>query len=709
MDDAIDYASKVENKMANILDAQTQEHLKIEISPIQGLASVIRTITAAINREKIINSTLKLRNRHLVILDILALLSIPSVALTLRLEQLDWWPRFDQALIVFVIVALAIKVPIFLRFGLYRRYWCYASVDDLARVLVAGGLSSTVLTVIFLGLQTRLARYDLALPRTVLVLDGILTCLAVGGHRFFLRGLYHWHRQSQNIVGGRRVLIVGAGEAGALVASEMWANPQLNMEPVAFVDDDLDKVGTHIKNLQVIGTSRDIPKLIDRYQIQRIIVAMPSIPLQRRREIIATCENTDVATNTLPGIYELLAGHKTVSRLPQIDINHLLRREPVEIDQAQVAAYLAGATVLVTGAGGSIGSELCRQIARFAPLEMILLGHGENSIFEIGLNLSLSFPNLSTHQVIVDVRDQERVNWVIEKHRPDVIFHAAAHKHVPFMEANIEEAITNNVLGTRNVLQAAEQYGVHRLILISTDKAVNPTSIMGATKRLAELLLMAITQRSGRAYMAVRFGNVLGSRGSVIPIFQRQIAAGGPLTVTHPDMYRYFMTIPEAAQLVLQASVLGQGGETFVLDMGQPVRILDLATDLLKLSGLKPERDIKIVYSGIRPGEKLNEELFLAREDCRRTRHPKIFVATPGSVITAEMLEQVIIELVKLVRHIQSQNATTEELRDLILKICHYVDNYQPQPRPLPLKPNAIPQSSPTIEIPIAMPLPIPS
>ena len=694
--------------MANILDAQNQEHFEIKISPIQSLASIVRTITAVINREKITGSILRLRNRHFFMLDVLALSFIPSVALTLRLDRLDWWPRFGQALIAFVIVALAIKVPIFLRLGLYRRYWCYASVDDLTRVLVAGGLSTTVLTVILLGSQTELARYDLALPRTVLVLDGMLTCLAVGGHRFCMRGLYHWHRQGQNIAGGRRVLIVGAGEAGVLVASEMWANPQLNMEPVAFVDDDLAKVGTHIKSLQVMGTSRRIPELVDRHQIQRIIVAMPSVPLKRRREIIATCESTGVATNTLPGIYELLAGHKTVSRLPQIDINHLLRREPVEIDQAQVAAYLAGATVLVTGAGGSIGSELCRQIARFAPLKMILLGHGENSIFEIGLDLRLSFPNLTTHQVIVDVRDQKQVNWVIENHRPDVIFHAAAHKHVPFMEANVEEAITNNVLGTRNVLRAAEQHGVNRLVLISTDKAVNPTSVMGATKRLAELLVASIARRSGQAYMAVRFGNVLGSRGSVIPIFQRQIAAGGPLTVTHPDMRRYFMTIPEATQLVLQASILGQGGETFVLDMGQPVRILDLATDLIKLSGLQPGRDIQVVYSGIRPGEKINEELFLAREDCQRTRHPKIFVATHESAVEDEMLEQVVIELVNLARQTQFQNGT-EKLQVLLPKVCHYIDNYQLQPQPLQPKPTVTPKASKIIMIPTTAPLPVPS
>jgi FlaA1/EpsC-like NDP-sugar epimerase len=626
---------------------------------------------------KPVNSILCLRNRHFFVLDILALLSIPALALTLRLDQLDWWPRFSQPLIFFTIVALLVKVPIFYRLGLYRRYWRYASVNDLTLVLIAVGFSTTILSVLVVGTQSSLQAYGLILPRSVPLLDGLLTCLAVVGVRLGLWGLYHWHRQHQGAMGGRRALVVGAGEAGTLVVREMRANPQLDMEPVAFVDDDPAKVGTHIQSLPVLGTCAQIPELVDRHQIQRIFVAIPSAPLGRLQEIIAVCENSGVATHSLPGIYEILAGHKTISRLPQIDINRLLGREPVEIDQREVAARLAGATVLVTGAGGSIGSELCRQIARFDPAELILLGRGENSIFEVALDLRLSFSDLAMQPVIMDVRDWEQVNRVIEEQRPDVIFHTAAHKHVPFMEANVEEAITNNVLGTHNVLRAAERCGVERFVLISTDKAVNPTSVMGATKRLAELLVVTAARRSRRAYMAVRFGNVLGSRGSVISVFQRQIAAGGPLTVTHPDMSRYFMTIPEAVQLVLQASELGQGGEIFVLDMGQPVRILDLATGLIKLSGLERGRDIEIVYTGIRPGEKLNEELFLEEEDCRRTKCPKIFVATHEGTVEAEVLEQIVFELVNLTRQLQSQNAT-EQMRGLLLKICYYIDQYRP-------------------------------
>jgi len=633
-----------------------------------------------------INLLLSLRNRHFFVLDVLALSFIPALALTLRLDRLDWWPRCGRALTFFALVALAVKVPIFYRLGLYRRYWRYASVNDLGWVLIAVGISTTILTIVFVTAQASLAQYDLASPRTLPLLDGMLTCLAVGGFRLGLRGLYQWHRQYRGAIGGRRVLVVGAGEAGAMVVREMQANPQLDMEPVAFVDDDPAKVGTYIEGLQVLGTIQHVPELVDRHQIQRIIVAMPSTPLGRRQEIIAACERTGVATHHLPGMYELLAGHKTISRLPQVDINRLLRRQPVEIDQTKVAAYLAGATVLVTGAGGSIGSELCRQIARFNPAEVVLLGHGENSIFEIGLDLRISLPDLVTHQVIADIRDQRRVNWAINEYRPDVIFHAAAHKHVPFMETCVEEAFTNNVLGTQNVLRAAEGYKIKRFVLISTDKAVNPSSIMGATKRLAELLVVAAARRSGRAYMAVRFGNVLGSRGSVIPVFQRQIAAGGPLTITHPDMRRYFMTIPEAVQLVLQASEMGQGGEIFVLDMGQPVRILDLATDLIKLSGLEPGRDIEIVCIGIRPGEKLSEELFLEGEDYWRTKCPKIFAATDGSAVEAEVLEQMVIELVNLTRRMQSQNAA-ERMRLLLPEVCYHIDNYHPRPQRLLPKP----------------------
>ncbi|HSR29273.1 MAG TPA: nucleoside-diphosphate sugar epimerase/dehydratase, partial [Anaerolineae bacterium] len=545
---------------------------------------------------------------------------------------------------------------------MYRRYWNFTSISEIQTILVSVALSTSVLTAAVLVTQESLHPYELAVPRSLPVLDGMLLLIVVAGSRLAVRALYQWRRHDRHPVGGRRVLTVGAGEAGRLVAQEMWSNPQLEMEPVAFADDDPLKVGTQIAGLPVLGTCDQIPYLVNKYRIQRIVVAMPSAALPRRQEIIKQCKETSVDTYVLPGMYELLAGHKTISRLPEIDINRLLNRKPVTIDQSEVVAQLQGMTVLVTGAGGSIGSELCRQIARFGPEQLILLGHGENSIAEISLDLRLSFPKLVTHPVIADVRNRLRMNHVIGTYRPDIIFHTAAHKHVPLMEDSVEEAITNNVLGTRNVLQAAEQFGVERFVLISTDKAVNPTSIMGATKRLAELLVVASAQRTGHAYTAVRFGNVLGSRGSVIPIFQRQIAAGGPVTITHPDMTRYFMTIPEAVQLVLQTTVLGNGQEVFVLDMGKPVRILDLATDLIKLSGLQPERDIQIVHEGIRPGEKLDEELFLGEETHRRTAYSKIFAANDESTVEPEVVEQLIHEIIELAQSMQSEGGA-EKLR----------------------------------------------
>jgi FlaA1/EpsC-like NDP-sugar epimerase len=616
---------------------------------------------------------LRMRNRHFFALDVLALLFIPSFALTLRLDRMDWWPACGPTLVLFTVVALVVKLPVFYCLGLYCRWWRFATVDDLIRVLIAVGLSTVILTTGFAYAQASLIQYGLAPPRSLSLLDGILSCLTVGGFRLGLRGLHCWYRQRHGAMGGRRTLVVGAGEVGTLVVREMRANPQLNMEPVAFVDDDPMKLGAHIEGLQVLGASQHIPELVTRCQVHLIIVAMPSAPLGRLKEIIAVCEGTGVAVRSLPGTYELLAGYKTLSRLPDIDINRLLHRRPVEIDQTGVAASLMGATILVTGAGGSIGSELCRQIARVDPAKLILLGHGEGSIVEINLSLKLSFPDLVVEPVIADVRDRQRINCTIERCRPDVIFHAAAHKHVPFMEGCVEEALTNNVLGTWNVLQAAEAYGVERLVLISTDKAVNPSSVMGATKRLAELLTLAVARRSGRAYVAVRFGNVLGSRGSVIPIFQRQIAAGGPVTVTHPEMCRFFMTIPEAVQLVLQASDLGRGGEIFVLDMGQPVRILDLATDLIKLSGLEPGRDIEIVYTGIRPGEKLCEELFLEREDYQRTACSRIFAVAVRYNLEPRMLECLVNELVDLAQRTRSLEMNNQ-MRLLVNEVCCHID-----------------------------------
>ena len=420
-----------------------------------------------------------------------------------------------------------------------------------------------------------------------------------------------------------------------MVARELRQNPQMGLAAIGFIDDDPGKRGVILNRVRVLGGRETIPALVSEHGVSQVIIAMPSASGKTIREIVTICEGAGVRTRIVPGIYELLGGNVRLNQLRDVQIDDLLRREPVQTDTAQVEALLRGKRVLVTGAGGSIGSELCRQILRCCPASLVLLGHGENSIFEINneLRRKLDGPDSpcppdrkpALVPVIADVRFGERLQTIFDAYRPEVVFHAAAHKHVPLMEGNVSDAITNNVLGTLRVVEASAMVGVNHLVLISTDKAVNPTSIMGATKRVAETIVQSAARRTGKSYVAVRFGNVLGSRGSVVPFFQRQIAAGGPVTVTHPDVRRYFMTIPEAVQLVLQAATMGRGSEVFVLDMGEPVRILDLARDLIRLSGLEPDRDIEIMFTGLRPGEKLFEELFNTGEEYGRTEHQKIF------------------------------------------------------------------------------------
>jgi len=377
----------------------------------------------------------------------------------------------------------------------------------------------------------------------------------------------------------------------------------------------------------VLGARSELAEIIERYHVGEVIVAMPSVPGSVIREVMDACRDLKVKIKTLPGVYELVDGKVSVKQLRDIQIEDLLGREPVDLDLDQIGAYLAGQTVLVTGAGGSIGSEIVRQITRFKPKSIILLGHGESSIFEIEQELKRRHPGQRTVAVIADIRDEHRIDRVFEEYKPDVVFHAAAHKHVPLMEANPEEALTNNVLGTRNVARSADKHGAKRFVMISTDKAVNPISVMGMSKRAAEMIVQSIGSTSQTKFMAVRFGNVLGSRGSVVPMFRRQIAEGGPVTVTHPDMTRYFMTIPEAVQLVIQAGAMGKGGEIFVLDMGEPIKITQLAEEIIRLSGMEPGKDIEIAYTGIRPGEKLFEEILTTEEVATSTKHRKIFVA----------------------------------------------------------------------------------
>ncbi len=602
---------------------------------------------------------LKMRNRHIFGLDLIAICVVSFLSFVIS-ENGNWpWSKESiNGLLLFGSMALFVNLSIFYSVGLYDRYWRYAGLNDLIKVATASGWSTLILFILSEAVRNFTfgnVIQNVSINFLMPILFGLFFFWAAAGNRLALRVASRWQRQAHSDEPEQQILIVGAGEAGRIVVNEILANPQLGMRVIGFVDDDELKQNAHIENLPVMGTISEIPKLVGQYRVRQIIVAMPSAPLSRQHEVMTICKQCDVITHNLPGVYQLLAGYKTVSSYPQIDVNRLLGREPISTDHGEVGTLIKDAVVLVTGAGGSIGSELCRQIARQNPAELILLGRGENSVFEIGLELRINYPKIKTRSLIIDVRDQRRINAAFESFRPEIVFHAAAHKHVPFMEENVEEAVVNNVHGTQNIVHAAERYGVKRLVMISSDKAVNPSSVMGATKRLGELIVQSTARRSGNAYMAVRFGNVLGSRGSVIPIFQRQIAAGGPVTVTHPDMDRYFMTIPEAVHLVLEAAVIGSGGEVFLLDMGKPVRILDLARNLIKLSGYEPYRDIQIVHAGIRPGEKLSEELFLSNENYQQTHHAKVFVAKRNLELDPETLDAELNSLIEQARRLERQ------------------------------------------------------
>ena len=568
------------------------------------------------------SSRTHVRNRFVLIGDIaLIVISVlGSFALRLDVSEL---PFYFPAALLMCGVALLVKLPVYFYFGLYRRLWMYASTSEL-RLITAAVTTASVLTSGVMLLLISMGFILPGMPRSALGIDWLLSLVLIGGSRFALRIL---SEQSNAPRAGtaKRVLIVGAGDAGALVVRELQRPSQLNLVPVGFLDDDPAKQNHQIYGVSVIGKVNKLASMIEDKHIDEVIIAIPSAPGNIIRLVNDVCRRKGITSRTMPGIYELLGGKVSVNRLREVDITDLLRREPVRVNDEKVGLALEGKRVLVTGAGGSIGRELSRQIARRNPSELVLFGHGENSIFEILLELQGEYPSLKLIPVIADIRNVERLDSVFRSHQPQIVFHAAAHKHVSLMEANPIEAVTNNVIGTRNLVQAALAHNVERFVMISTDKAVRPSSIYGATKRFAEMIVLDAANKNHRAFTVVRFGNVLGSRGSIIPIFKNQIANGGPVTITHPDMYRFFMTIPEAVYLVLQASSMQNGGEVFVLNMGKPVRILDLAEDLIRLSGLEPHKDIEITFTGIRPGEKLAEELWDEGTPLAQTSHPDIF------------------------------------------------------------------------------------
>jgi FlaA1/EpsC-like NDP-sugar epimerase len=476
----------------------------------------------------------------------------------------------------------------------------------------------------------------------IIFIDTGLCFLLMGASRV-LRRLQTEHQQRKHWRQPvrRRAIVVGAGDAGLMVLKELNQRPDLGVDIVGLVDDDPNKLQKRIGHITISGTTADLPRLVENLCIDQVIIAMPSAPPHEIRRIVEMCRVAEVETRILPGLFELINGRVSINQLREVSLEDLLGRDPVNLDNDSIASYIEGRTVLVTGAGGSIGSELCRQIFHFRPARLIICGKGENSIFSIQQELNRRTEPVEVIPVIADVRDRQRLEFVFEKHKPSVVFHAAAHKHVPLMELNVCEAIANNVLGTRAVAELSDQHGVEKFVLVSSDKAVNPTSVMGATKRMAELIIQDLARVSNTKYVAVRFGNVLASRGSVIPVWREQIAAGGPITVTHRDATRYFMLIPEAVQLILQAGAFGSGGEIFVLDMGKPVKILDLANDLIRFSGLRPGHDIKIQFIGLRPGEKLYEELLTASEGLARTVNEKIFVGRPQPLERSKLTEAI--------------------------------------------------------------------
>ena len=464
-------------------------------------------------------------------------------------------------------------------------------------------------------------------------------------------------------------MIVGAGSAGTMIINEMMARRELKYNPIVLIDDDKSKLGKRISGVKIEGNRYDIPYIVGEQEIDLIVIAIPSIDSKNKSEIIEICKNTNCKLQIIPGMYEILSGDATVSRIKDVDLEDLLGRDPIQLDNKGIEDYIKGRTILVTGAGGSIGSELCRQISMFQPKKLVLFDIYENNVYDIQNELREDFPDMDLSVLIGSIRDRDRLHEVFTKYKIDVVFHAAAHKHVPLMEDSPKEAVKNNVFGTLNLALEASAAGVSRFVMISTDKAVNPTNIMGATKRLCEMIVQAMDKQSKTEFVAVRFGNVLGSNGSVIPLFKRQIAHGGPVTVTHKKIIRYFMLIPEAAQLVLQAGAFAKGGEIFVLDMGKPVKIYDLACDLIRLSGLEPNKDIKIVFSGLRPGEKLYEELLMSEEGLQDTVHNKIYVGKP----TFEDMDKLTIKLEQL-RKLLELNDIDEikHVMQMIVPTYHY-------------------------------------
>lgn len=598
-----------------------------------------------------------------VVLDIV-LLNV-SLILSLILRFREGWGNYFYVYRESIVYLSGLFLLFAVIFRLYKRIWRYLSIGDLFLIaeVVTGGIFGTVLYLNWVK--------GIAFPRTVVALTWFFSLALVGGSRLVWR--LYCERKGALDRGQERILIVGAGDAGEVISREIIRRPDLG-KLVGFVDDDKEKIGERIHNRKVLGNVEGINNILEKEQIDTVIITIPTARGKQIKRIIDNIKNKEVKIKILPGLYELVDGKVSVSRIREVRIEDLLGREPVDLNSEEISGYLEGKRVMVTGGGGSIGGELARQICRFRPRSLILLDHSENGLFHINLELEGKCAGVEVEivPVVADIRNRDKMNKIFKKYRPEVVFHAAAHKHVPMMEYHPDEAVMNNIIGTKNVAELAEKYGAERVVMISTDKAINPTSVMGASKQVAEMVVNDLGSRSEGKFVAVRFGNVLESNGSVVPMFKQQIAEGGPVTVTDREVKRYFMTLPEASQLVIQAGALGKGGEVFVLDMGEPIKVLDLAEELIRLSGLEVGEDIEIKIVGLRPGEKLFEELLTEEERSGvlgDSGHEKIFIAKVEEV-NREKLGKDIKELEVLAKEMDSEG--------IVSKLQEMVPSYKP-------------------------------
>ncbi|MGB2862900.1 MAG: nucleoside-diphosphate sugar epimerase/dehydratase [Sedimentisphaerales bacterium] len=580
----------------------------------------------------------------------------------------EWLELYPALLMVFLII----KLTVIGFFKQYRGWWRYVGISDLLGIFGASLVSTFIIVVLWFAIGN-IPAVRISLPsglerpaEGVCIADMFATVFMLGGLRIIIRLYYEEFRTAE---AGRlkRFLIVGAGNAGEALLREILRMPVTQYDVVGLIDDDSVKQGTHIHGIPILGAVEQLPEICEERKIEEIAIAMPSASPQQLRRVVQVCEGTKIRFRTVPSITDIASGKLRVSQIRDVDINDLLGREAVKLDMDLIETFARDKIILVTGAGGSIGSEMCRQLCNYKPKLLLLIEQAENPLFYIERELRKQFPAVSIEAIICNITDKARVDEVLGDYKPQVIIHAAAHKHVPLMELNAKEAIKNNILGTQIVADAADNYGATNFVMISTDKAVNPTSIMGSSKRIAEMYIQDLSRTSETHFVTVRFGNVLGSDGSVVPIFKKQIAEGGPVTVTHPEMKRYFMTVPEASQLVLQAASMGKGGEIFVLEMGEPVKIVDLARELITLSGFRPGEDIEMIFTGPRSGEKLFEELSIEGEDMQRTRHPKISI-WKNIPMDRERLRAGISELVTI--------AKTQTYGEIVQKIKELVPEY---------------------------------